>query len=622
MFRKKQRIQSNPDSPAPPDPAPATTTTVAAHSIEFATRHFEPVRRSSTGETIVQSQSNIEVSVYHANSSESLRRLQMNNAAGDSDPKSSESKETKETKEPGEPEAEPKDLEEPKDTEEPSKSRTWYSWAWSRKPDQRRSRDQPGQQESGQQTNDDSSGPDDAITMGKDKEGGSWAFWSKKNRTGGKDEGELAITGTDTANHPRQATFVEHKPIKASKKGRPSLVIPAYMSSLEWQTSRTRLFSSLAKWGLGNNQKVYRTSPPALKRVVVVGIHGYFPARMTRAILGEPTGTSIKFANEAAAELEKWAAQHNYSLEIEKIALEGEGKIDHRVSSLYLLLLNWQDHIQAADLVFFAAHSQGTVVTTHLISRLYKDGLLKTSQHVGFLGMAGTCLGPMPGMDQTLVGRAITRIENDSLQELFELQSPKSRLGAAYLEALVFILQRGVKLTLVGATDDQLVPLYSALCIHVNHPNLLRCAYLDGDDVAPEVIAPLLDLALTSLNRGQSDAGVVVEVSTALAGALTGKGHSKLYSHPQVYRLGIESALETSPTVSVDPVVDYDFVIPRSNPYLLPWALHELVVQVGTQPEYQAALEQLRTEFDAWRPEVKSLKDLKYRMSALKRAKL
>ncbi|PRT56533.1 hypothetical protein B9G98_04153 [Wickerhamiella sorbophila] len=602
MFRKRPRVSKSQETSLG---LPPTETVVAAHSIEFATQHFEPVSRSSTGETIVQSQQGVQIGSFEANSTQCLRRLQVNvTSAGDDDPPEQEAGSKGPSGDPT-----------PATTTNSPRSQTWYSWALSRKSND-------SQIEPQSESNESSQAPED-IVKGKDTEGSSWAFWSKRNYTGNQDEGELAITGTDSAQHPKHATVVEHKPLKSSKKSRPSLVIPPYVSSLEWQSPKNRIFSSLARWGLGpHQQKVYRTKPPAVKRVVVVGVHGYFPARMTRAILGEPTGTSIKFAHEAAAELELWAAEHNYQLEIEKIALEGEGKIDHRVSSLYLLLLNWQDHLQNADLVFFAAHSQGTVVTTHLIARLFTDKLLKPNQRVGFLGMAGTCLGPVPGMDQTLVGKAITRIENDSLQELFQLQNPHSTLSKAFMASLSSILSQGVKITLVGATDDQLVPLFSALCTSVSHPNLLRGAYLDGEDVAPEVIAPLLELAIMALNRGQSDAGVIVELSSALSGALTGKGHSKLYSNNLVYRLGIEATLETSTCTAVPPVIDENFVPPRSNPYVLPWALHDLFTQLENQPEFTHTIDRLKQEYASWKPEAKNLKDLKYRMGALKRAKL
>jgi hypothetical protein len=49
--------------------------------------------------------------------------------------------------------------------------------------------------------------------------------------------------------------------------------------------------------------------------------------------------------------------------------------------SLYKSYLSnpaWINDLRRADAVFFAAHSQGCIVTTHLLSRLIAQGHLKT----------------------------------------------------------------------------------------------------------------------------------------------------------------------------------------------------------------------------------------------------
>lgn len=77
---------------------------------------------------------------------------------------------------------------------------------------------------------------------------------------------------------------------------------------------------------------------------------GYFPLRCyvrktrflkngskisTGTVIGQPTGTSIRFANHAAAAIRRWGDQHGcVDCEIEKVALEGEGKIAERVDNL------------------------------------------------------------------------------------------------------------------------------------------------------------------------------------------------------------------------------------------------------------------------------------------------
>jgi len=88
------------------------------------------------------------------------------------------------------------------------------------------------------------------------------------------------------------------------------------------------------------------------KRVVVIGIHGWFPGSLMRQVLGEvrdilntallppliltphqPTGTSTKFANMMGDAVEEYFEQHGCELEkLTKIILEGEGTIEQRVN--------------------------------------------------------------------------------------------------------------------------------------------------------------------------------------------------------------------------------------------------------------------------------------------------
>ena len=86
------------------------------------------------------------------------------------------------------------------------------------------------------------------------------------------------------------------------------------------------------------------------------GVHGYFPAPLLQKVLGQPTGTSMRFANGAANAIQKWTAHHGYSCEVEKVALEGEGKISERLELLWKLLLNWLEDIRKADFILVACH--------------------------------------------------------------------------------------------------------------------------------------------------------------------------------------------------------------------------------------------------------------------------
>lgn len=68
---------------------------------------------------------------------------------------------------------------------------------------------------------------------------------------------------------------------------------------------------------------------------------------------------------------------------IQAIALEGQGEVEHRVDKLYEQLVarkEWLQAIKMADAVFFATHSQGAIVTTQLIARLLDQELIRGPQ--------------------------------------------------------------------------------------------------------------------------------------------------------------------------------------------------------------------------------------------------
>ena len=180
------------------------------------------------------------------------------------------------------------------------------------------------------------------------------------------------------------------------------------------------------------------------------GVHGYFPAPLIRSVLGQPTGTSIRFANGAANAIQAWTACRGYSCEIEKIALEGEGKISERLDVLWKLLLNWIEDIRKADFVMLACHSQGVPVTVMLISKLIAFGCVSAAR-IGVCAMAGVNLGPF--------GDYKSRWISGSAGELFEFARADSQVSKDYEMALSRALRFGVRILYVGSIDDQLVSL-------------------------------------------------------------------------------------------------------------------------------------------------------------------
>jgi hypothetical protein len=133
--------------------------------------------------------------------------------------------------------------------------------------------------------------------------------------------------------------------------------------------------------------------PPKIKKALAVGIHGLFPAPLLRTVIGQPTGTSIRFANHAAAAIRRWGDQHGcVDCEIEKVALEGEGKIAERVDNLWKLLLNWIENVRKADFILVACHSQGVPVALMLVAKLIEFGVVST-------GRIGVCAMGKPSYD-------------------------------------------------------------------------------------------------------------------------------------------------------------------------------------------------------------------------------
>ena len=270
---------------------------------------------------------------------------------------------------------------------------------------------------------------------------------------------------------------------------------------------------------------VSRTSTPTVKirRAVALGVHGFFPAPLIQKVLGQPTGTSIRFANYAAASIKAWCQEnqpHVKEVEIEKVALEGEGNIADRVTTLWKLLLNWLSHLRQADFILVACHSQGVPVAFMLLAKLIQLGCLSPHVNIGVGAMAGINLGPFLEYKSRLFG--------GSALELFDFCDSESKVSRSYVEALDICLRHGVKVTFIGGLDDQLVSLESSLYAPLSHPYVSRAVFIDGRLHAPNFLTHLVVFALKLRNLGISDHSLLRELSAPLAGSLVGgEGHSR-----------------------------------------------------------------------------------------------
>ncbi|PHH80093.1 hypothetical protein CDD83_3796 [Cordyceps sp. RAO-2017] len=360
--------------------------------------------------------------------------------------------------------------------------------------------------------------------------------------------------------------------------------------------------------------------PPRIRKAIAIGVHGLFPAPYLRPMIGQPTGTSLRFAGLCADAIRRWADAHGCGdCEIEKVALEGEGRIGDRVDNLWKLLLNWIDHIRRADLVMLASHSQGVPVSVMLLDKLLAMGVVAAEAKVGVCAMAGVALGPFPDYRSSIL--------MGSAAELWEFGDRRSGIARRFEGALRRILDHGARVTFIGSIDDQLVPMESAVYSPASHPYIYRAVFIDGRVHAPDFIAHLVGFALKLRNLGVSDHGLIRELSVPLAGSLySGEGHSRLYYDAAVYDLAVAHALETSSTPApvpcrfppdLPPPVA-DAAAAANNPYVLPWIMRGVLEEAFVKTALGAETDELLRQFDDWRPATKALKDVKYRLEAVR----
>lgn len=382
------------------------------------------------------------------------------------------------------------------------------------------------------------SSPEQAVPAA----GSSWAFWSSEPSKKSAEmpnkpatSGEVAVTGDASQDKPqpsKTATVKQDKQSKPNKRGRsqsseidaallktslaepskaaatsspaakslpPNLLIPSVKSTYRL-IENPSILKQIARLLLrGHQQPVKHVSLtkdlPKIRKALAIGIHGLFPAPLLRTVIGQPTGTSIRFANHGAEAIRRWTEKHgSVDCEIEKVALEGEGKIAERVDNLWKLLLNWIDHVRKADFVLVSCHSQGVPVALMLVAKLIEFGVV-TNGKIGVCAMAGVSLGPFSDYK--------SRLFSGSAGELFEFADPESAVSKRYEESLKVAMKYGVRVTYCGSIDDQLVSLevrtaqnssaaganseQSSIFSTVSHPYIFRAVFVDGRIHAPDL---------------------------------------------------------------------------------------------------------------------------------------
>ncbi|KAI4718414.1 hypothetical protein E4T48_05379 [Aureobasidium sp. EXF-10727] len=470
---------------------------------------------------------------------------------------------------------------------------------------------------------------------------------------------DAAVKATDTT----KSTIDTKAP---KPQAHPNLVIPSFDESYSPEyipSYRERLTTYVAStlrlidMPAAPKHVSITPAPPKIKNAIAIGVHGYFPAPLIQKVLGQPTGTSIRFANYASTAIRDWVQtnQPDTPCEIETVALEGEGFIADRVATLWKLMLNWLSHLRQADLILVACHSQGVPVAIMLVHKLLQLGCLSPHAKIGICAMAGVNLGPFADYKSRWLGAG-------AAAELFEFSRQDSRVSTEYKAALDGVLRHGVRITYCGSIDDQLVSLESSTFTTLTHPYVYRAVFVDGRLHAPDFLSHLVAFALKLRNLGVSDHGLIRELSLPLAGSLYGgEGHSRIYDDPAVYTLALRFCLETTdlPTTA-SPTPDATslrssragppssvqaanslrrgsvsaasvsgiapaftaFEVPASgsnaNPYFLPWALRGILEEEIVKGDMKDEVQSLINEFEEWRPVSKVLKDVRFRLEGVR----
>lgn len=394
------------------------------------------------------------------------------------------------------------------------------------------------------------------------------------------------------------------------------------------------LFSNPPSPQVPTSPQTEQLGTSGIRKVAIIGVHGWFPVKLIRTVIGEPTGTSKKFCDEMHLALKDYLKEHNVELEPEDctlIPLEGEGKVLNRVEILYQNLVKnekWKTALHEADLVLVATHSQGTPTSTILVARLIEEGMLRVAaedpkmQRVGILAMAGISHGPFPFLKGNLIVRWF---EAEAAQELFEFMDSETEIAKKYREALRIVLTSGVRFTCVASLEDQVVPLYSAVMTSIHHPSIVRAVYIDGATYQDDFFTNLISFSLRLRNSGVDDHGVLLHLSEVVAGSIYGEGHSTIYEEREVYLLAIRSLLEppkslTPEMARSDPILHPFRAKQTLNPFYLPWGMRGVMDEIKARGDevLNEEMDRLKKLYDEWNPVSKGMKEIKFRLEPVR----
>jgi hypothetical protein len=398
------------------------------------------------------------------------------------------------------------------------------------------------------------------------------------------------------------------------------------------------------------------------KRICIVGLHGWIPTKVLQTVIGVPRGTSTRLCQMMEGNVKEFLdrqplAYFESSPKIQLIPLEGSGCIEERVANHYAQLFNSSasltgdqeggansnssennrpiDAIRTADSVIFIAHSQGAPVASLLAARLLREGYLQpmTGQTVALLTLAAVFHGPFPDLRENLVVRYV---EADAARELFDLNDPKGTLSVKIQQSLTTLLHADVLMASVASWMDQVVPLYSATLLGIEHENVWRAIYIDEHNYRPDFLSALVRFALKLTNAQVPGARqMLAQLSGHLSGSMyQSNAHSTLYNDPNVYQVLLHwiyckerrtgatmndrSATNAAPSIAGTASLHENEMTWQAtpNPYLLPWTMRSILATLqsiellATDSTLATDLVQLRHLHRQWHPDRKSWRDL------------
>ncbi|WFD44665.1 hypothetical protein MPSI1_003335 [Malassezia psittaci] len=382
---------------------------------------------------------------------------------------------------------------------------------------------------------------------------------------------------------------------------------------------------------LGKDPDRRRHLYAGVRRVVVIGVHGWFAQSIFKSVIGAPVGTSQRFASMMAASVRHQFQEAGFPLEEDSVTIlapQHDGRVDERTERFFEEIVQNPKSLQAiqeADALLIASHSQGAVVATLLLDRLIEEALLDPERtRTCVLSMCGVYQGPFVHLQKSLASSYINYFETGAARELFEFQASDSAVSVQHRDAYERILQNGVKMVHIGSLDDNVVPMYSALYSSVAHPSILRAVYIDGM-AFPETdfLIRLVLLCVAVRNNGFHDYNLLTLLSASVAGSLYGGlGHSLIYDEPNVYDFATRYLFDTQSPARTGatniPLTAARHSAQRWNPYDLPWALRGLLDDKTIEMFFKEDIQEVIKDYAHWNPTSKPLRDLRWRLAPVR----